>query len=180
MADRIKNIITDKLTVKWAMLTKPDTMFDTVGNHNISVLLTPEFEAQLLSIAKENGCKKINGVYEKDGIKTIKFKSSLYTKKGETKYPCQDASAQFSDVSPWQGDVVRLKLGPAVIAKGASKTMSFYLNGVQLIEKNSPEAAQTVNGFGAVDGGYVGNSVAAPAKPDPKAVVGITDAEIPF
>lgn len=181
MADRIKNIITNNLQVKWSNLLKPDTMFgDASANHNITVVLTPEFEQTLMSIAKENGIKKINGTYEKDGVKTVKFKSKSHIDKGA--YPCQDATGNFTDVVPFGEDVVRLKLAPVVITKGASKSMSFYLNGVQIVQKNNTGEKKT-NGFAPVEGGFVGTHVEAPIANKPteaSPTTGITDDEIPF
>jgi len=114
MPDRIKNIITNTLDVKWSNLLKPDTMFgDGSANHNITVVYTPELETVLMGIAKENGAKKINGLYEKDGVKTIKFKSKTHIDKGA--FPCQDSTGQYTDVVPFGGDTVRLKLAPALM-----------------------------------------------------------------
>jgi len=183
MADRIKNIITNPLDVKWSNLLKPDTMFgDGSANHNITVLLTPELETVLSTIAKENGAKKVNGMYEKDGVKTIKFKSKTHVDKGA--FPCQDSTGNYTDVVPFGGDVVRLKLAPCLVTKGASKSMSFYLNGVQIVKKNSTDPSAKVNGFDAIEGGYVGNHVDRPAKseavPAAQTSPAITDDEIPF
>jgi len=183
-ADKIKSIITAPLTVKWSNLLKPDDKFgEGSANHNITVVLTPEFEAQLMEIARDNGAKVINGTYEKDGVKTIKFKTKSYVDKGV--FPCQDSTGAYTDVVPFGSDIVRLRLGPALITKGPKKSMSFYLNGVQLIQKNAADMPQRVNGFDAVEGGYVGNHVDAPAKSEaaPAAVKSspaITDDEIPF
>jgi hypothetical protein len=184
MPERIKGIITNQLEVKWSNLMKPDVFFgENSANHNITVVLTKELEDQLMAVAKENGVKKISGVYEKDGVRTIKFKSKTHIDKGA--YPCQDSTGNFTDAVPFATDIVRLKLGPAVVAKGASKTMSFYLNGVQIVKKNAEYTAKT-NGFEAIEGGYVGQHVDAPtpksadAKTAPKKPDGIQDDEIPF
>jgi hypothetical protein len=182
MAERIKNIITKVLEVKWSNLIKPDTMFgEGSANHNITVVLTEELEATLMAVAKENGCKKINGIYEKDGLKTVKFKSKSHVDKGA--FPCQDSTGNYTDVVPFGGDTVRIKLAPVVVAKGASKSMSFYLNGVQIVQKNSADPAAKVNGFDAIEGGYVGTHVDRPAKSAATAAQSspaITDSDIPF
>lgn len=185
MADRIKPFITSALEVKWSNLMKPDTFFgENSANHNITVVLSKELEDKLMAVAKENGVKKISGIYEKDGVRTIKFKTKSYVDKGA--FPCQDSTGSFTDVVPFATDIVRLKLGPMVVAKGASKTMSFYLNGVQIVKKNAEYTAK-INGFDAIDGGYVGNHVDAPAKNESstalagsKPAQGIQDDEIPF
>lgn len=183
MAERIKNIITGKLTVMWSNLIKPDSHFgESTANHNITVVLTDELEATLNAVAKEQGVKKINGIMTKDdGTKTIKVKSKTHVDKGA--FPCQDASAQWTTSVPFGGDVVRLKLAPVVLSK-PSKSISFYLNGVQIVEKNSADLGQKTNGFDAVDGGFVGEAAAAPVNkteaPEAQPAVGITDEEIPF
>jgi len=177
-----KSIVTGNLTTMWSNLNKLDTMFSTEGVHNITVLLTPELEASLIAEAKILGVKKINGIYEKDGVRSMKFKTSLYAKKGVTQFPCQDASSNFTDVVPWKGDVVRLRVAPILVTKGATKSVSFFLNGVQIVEKNSVSEAK-VNGFGEVDGGYVGNRVDAPARDMPKTsstAPTIVDEDLPF
>jgi hypothetical protein len=182
MADRIKGIVTGNLEVKWSNLLKPDTAFgDGSANHNITVILDPTLETILSAIAKENGAKKINGIYEKDGVRTIKFKSKSHVERGS--FPCQDSTGNYTDVVPFGTDVVRLRLAPALVTKGSSKSMSFYLNGVQIVQKNSTTNSK-VNGFAPVEGGYVGSHVEAPANKSQATAVsapqGITDDEIPF
>jgi hypothetical protein len=183
-ADKIKPFVTAPLTVKWSNLLKPDDHFgEGSANHNITVVLTSEFEAKLMEIARDNGVKVVNGMYEKDGVKTIKFKSKTHIDKGA--FPCQDSTGAYTDVVPFGADIVRLKLAPIVVTKGPKKSMSFFLNGVQLIQKNAADMPKRVNGFDAVEGGYVGNHVDAPTKSEaaPAAVKSspaITDDEIPF
>ncbi len=177
-----KSITTGNLMTVWSNLNKLDTMFSAEGVHNITVALTPELEAALLAEAKILGVKKVNGIYDKDGVRTMKFKTSLYAKKGVTQFPCQDASANFTDVVPWKGDVVRLRIAPILVTKGATKSASFFLNGVQIVEKNSVSEAK-VNGFGEVDGGYVGNRVDAPVRDMPKTTSTaptVVDEDLPF
>lgn len=183
MPDRIKNIITPVLEVKWSNLMKPDTMFgEGSANHNITVVMDESFETILMNIAKEHGAKKINGIYEKDGVRTVKFKSKTHVSKGA--FPCQDSTGNYTDVVPFGTDTVRLKLAPSLVVKGSVKSMSFYLNGVQLITKNSSDS-QRINGFDAVEGGYVGNHVERPTGKTENATAtvsstAITDEEIPF
>lgn len=182
MPERIKNIITPIVEVKWSNLTKPDTMFgEGSANHNITVLLTPELETILSAIAKEHGAKKVNGFYEKDGIKTVKFKSKSHVDKGS--FPCQDSTGNYTDVVPFGTDTVRLKLAPSLVVKGAAKSMSFYLNGVQIVAKNSTSTSK-VNGFDVVEGGFVGTHVERPSNKseavEVKSSPAITDEDIPF
>lgn len=182
MTDRIKGIITPVMEVKWSNLMKPDVAFgEGSANHNITVILTPELEKILSEIAKDNGAKKINGLYEKDGVKTVKFKSKSYVDKGV--FPCQDSTGNYTDVVPFGTDTVRIKLAPALITKGAVRSMSFYLNGVQIVQKNAKDN-QRVNGFDAVEGGYVGIHVDRPTKSEAsmnaQSSPAITDSEIPF
>ena len=181
MADKIKNIITPVLTVKWSNLIKPD---DMSGAHDVTVILTPELEALMQDAAKAAGIKKINGIKEKDGVRTAKFKSKLYVSKGN--FPCQDSTGGYTSVVPFGGDEVRLRVGPAVVSVGAAsnKSMSFFLNGVQIIGKNSTTSTR-VNGFEPVADGFVGERVDAPVRDSATAttapaVPAVTDDEVPF
>ena len=58
---------------------------------------------------------------------------------------------------PFGGDRVKLRLSPAVLTRDQS--LSFYLNGVQIIEKNVMDAG----GFEPTDG-FDGSDFVAPVK----------------
>jgi len=151
---KMPQFVTEIVEVKWSNLLKPDTAFgEASANHNITILLDKTLEKKLAELLKQSGAKKINGIMEKDGVKTFKAKSRMYVEQG--KFPCVDSAAQETDAVPFGGDKVRLKLAPAVVARDNS--LSVYLNGIQIVEKNANNiTGSTGGGFSAIDGGYVG------------------------
>lgn len=171
---KMPQFVTEVLEVKWSNLLKPDTAFgEASANHNITVILDKNLEKQLADMLKKSGAKKINGIMEKDGVKTLKAKSRVYVEQG--KFPCVDSAAQETDAVPFGGDKVRLKLAPAVVARDNS--LSVYLNGIQIVEKNANNmTGSTGGGFSAVDGGFVG---AAATKSAPE-VEETEDEDLPF
>jgi hypothetical protein len=171
---KMPQFVTEVVEVKWSNLLKPDTAFgEASANHNITILLDKTLEKKLAELLKQSGAKKINGIMEKDGVKTFKAKSRMYVEQG--KFPCVDSAAQETDAVPFGGDKVRLKLAPAVVARDNS--LSVYLNGIQIVEKNANNmTGSTGGGFSAVDGGYVG---AATTKSAPE-VEETEDEDLPF
>jgi hypothetical protein len=171
---KIPQFVTEVVEVKWSNLLKPDTAFgEASANHNITILLDKTLEKKLAELLKQSGAKKINGIMEKDGVKTFKAKSRMYVEQG--KFPCVDSAAQETDSVPFGGDKVRLKLAPAVVARDNS--LSVYLNGIQIVEKNANNVTgSTGGGFSAVDGGFVGTSA---TKSAPK-VEETEDEDLPF
>ncbi len=153
---KMPQFVTEVVEVKWSNLLKPDTAFgEASANHNITILLDKTLEKKLSELLKQSGAKKINGIMEKDGVKTFKAKSRMYVEQG--KFPCVDSAAQETDAVPFGRDKVRLKLAPAVVARDNS--LSVYLNGIQIIEKNANNiTGSTGGGFSAIDGGFVGTS----------------------
>lgn len=165
---KLPGFITEVLDCKWSNLLKPDTAFgDGSANHNITVVLTEGLQTSLDKILKQSGAKKINGIYAKEGVTYLKTKSRLHVEAG--KFPCVDAKATSVDVVPFGGDKVKLMLAPAVVSRDNS--LSLYLNGIQIIEKNSGTFS---TGFTVVDGGFT-----APAKAQ-ATVETVEDDELPF
>jgi hypothetical protein len=166
---KLPEMITETLEVKWSNLLKPDTAFgEASANHNITVLLDKNLEKQLAEVLKKSGAKKINGIYEKEGVKTLKAKSRVHIENG--KFPCVDSAANPTDVVAFGGDKVRLRLVPAVVSRDNS--LSLYLNGIQIVEKNTNGGGA---GFSAVDGGFVGA-----AKTSAPVVEESEDDDLPF
>ncbi len=155
--------VTEKLTLGFSTLHKPDDKFgEDSANFNVSVDITPELQAQVKAAVQQTGAKKVNGVWENDeGVKRIKFKNRIMVKNGATKFPCVDSQNKPTDVTAASGDVVRLLLSPCLIKRDNS--MSIYLDGVQIIEKNSTFGGGAGGGFDVVEGGYTAD--AAPAAP---------------
>jgi len=157
---KFPDIVTSTLEVKWSNLLKPDNAFgEATANHNITVVMDKNLEKTLMEMLKKSGAKKINGIYEKDGVKTFKAKSRVHIEAG--KFPCVDSAAQATDAVAFGGDKVRLRLAPAVVARDNS--LSLYLNGIQIVEKNSNNVTGG-SGFDAVDGGFVGTAASSAPK----------------
>ena len=87
-------------------------------------------------------------------------------------FPCRDAGAERTDAVPYGGDKVRLRLAPAVLTRDNS--MSVYLNGVQIIEKN---AGDFDGGTFDVTDGFDGSNFKAP---EPASSDGGQDDDLPF
>lgn len=154
-----KAFISDKVEVVWSHLHKPDTKFGN-PNHNITVKLTDELQACIQEVAKTAGftnITKINGIGERDEHgKVLKVKNSQYIKDnpGASSYPCVDGNAKSTEAVPFGGDVVKLKLVPCCLDRDGS--LSLYLDGCQIIEKNEREA--NGGGFSAEEGAYDGSA----------------------
>ena len=151
MTTKIDAFTTDTLEVQWSHLHQPDDKFGAdSANHNISVLVDKKLQKTLDKLLKESGATKINGMRtDDDGRVILKAKSKTLVKKGEKTFPCRDASAAKTDSLPFGGDTVRLRLAPAVLTRDGS--MSLYLNGCQIIDKQSAEYAST-GGFEVTEG----------------------------
>jgi hypothetical protein len=141
------------LETKWSNLLKPDVAFgESSANHNITVVVDAELQKTLDTILKTSGAKKINGLREVDNVVTFKAKSKVHVDSG--KFPCVDSLGQPTDIVPFGGDKVRLKLAPMVLTRDNS--LSIYLNGIQVVEKNTTFTKGS--DFAAVEGGFVGQS----------------------
>ncbi len=181
----MSKFITDKLTVSFAYLNKPDDKFgEDTANFNVTVTLTPELQDQVKAAVKATGAKKVNGVWENDeGVKQIKFKNRILVKDGARAFPCVDSQNQATTMTASSGDVVRLLLAPCLIKRDNS--MSIYLDGVQIIEKNSTFGGGGT-GFDVVEGGYVDDGSASPmpadipATEDEPVVTAEDDDDLPF
>jgi hypothetical protein len=152
MTTKIDAFTTDTLTVQWSHLHQPDDKFGAdSANHNISVMVDAKLQKKLDQLMKESGASKMNGMRtDNEGNTILKAKSKTLVKKGEKTFPCRDASAAKTDALPFGGDKVRLRLAPALLTRDNS--MSLYLNGVQIIEKNSTGGGDYSSGFEATDG----------------------------
>ena len=158
MANKIKQFVTDTVEVVYGHLHRPDNKFGAdSANHNITVKVDSELQDKLEQIQKESGATKINGLRtDDDGNTLLKVKSKIFVKKGVETFPCRDALSNETKATPFGGDKVRLRLNPTVLDRDNS--MSLYLNGVQIIEKNATDSG----GFSAVEGGFDGSEYEPP------------------
>lgn len=168
---RIPQFITPTVETKWSNLLKPDVAFgEGSANHNITVVVDPEFKKVLDAVLKNSGAKKLNGLREADGVTTFKAKSKVHVDAGV--FPCVDSLGQATDTVPFGGDKVRLKLAPMVLTRDNS--LSIYLNGIQVIEKNS---VTKDNSFTPVEGGFVRSGVPTRDVTEPEDQ---EDSDLPF
>lgn len=153
----MKAFITDTLNVKWGHLHRPDDKFGAdSSNHNVTVIVDKNLQKVLDTLKKESGADKINGMrVDDDGDTLLKVKTKTFVKKGEDIFPCRDAQAEPTTATPFGGDKVRLRLNPMVLDRDNS--LSIYLNGCQIIEKN----ASDTGGFEPTDG-FVASDYTAP------------------
>jgi hypothetical protein len=156
----MSKFVTDRLTVNYAYLNKPDDKFGAdTANFNVTVPLEASLAESIKEAVAQTGAKKVNGVYEKDGQKFIKFKNRILVRDGARSFPCVDSQNNPTTATASSGDVVRLLVSPSLIKRDNS--LSIYLDGVQIIEKNSTFGGGGA-GFDAVEGGFTGD--AAPAQ----------------
>lgn len=163
---------TSSVKVSWANIADPDEYRGTV-KHQIQVIVDDECMAIIKKAA--NG-SKVNGMREDaEGNIILKAKSTVYTKEGETRFGrVFDANGKETDVNPYRGDTVRLRLSPFSLENG---TVSFFLNAVQIVEKIEYTSAGGGSGFDAVEGGFTAEAAA----PAPEADVAGEDADdLPF
>ena len=143
-----KTFVTDELEVKWSHLHKPDVFFGTPGDHNISVVITPELKKEMDAWKKSSGAKKINGQTQtEDGTDILKAKSKTYTAGENTKtsFPCVDAGAKETEDTPFGGDTVKLMIAPRL--NDRDNSMSLWLSGCQIVKSGG-----RTTGFVPVDG----------------------------
>ncbi len=151
MTTKISPFTTHTMDVVWSHLHAHDTKFgEDSANHSITVLVDKELQKKLDEVVKETGATKINGMrVDDEGRTLLKAKSKTMVKKGLKVFPCRDAAAERTEAVPFGGDKVRLRLAPAVLTRDGS--LSVYLNGVQIIEKNSGGLGDN-GGFEATSG----------------------------
>jgi len=159
MTAKMKQFVTETLEVVYGHLHRPDDKFGAdSANHNITVIVDKDFQVVLDNLEKESGATKINGMrVDDDGRTLLKVKSKIFVKKGDQTFPCRDANSIKTEATPFGGDKVRLRLNPTILERDNS--MSIYLNGCQIVEKN----ALDTGGFDTVEDGFDGSTWTAPA-----------------
>ena len=176
---RIENV-----NVVWANLRKPDE-FRGSKKHDISVVITPEQQAEMLKLTNGGDIAGIRTGDQGDII--LKAKTTVFTKQGlESFDKIFDCEPKQIDSIIGRGDRVNLNVS---IYNFDANRYTVLLNGVQLIEKN-PEFASAGSGngtgFGAVDGGFTGTAApaadeaSAPAEGTSPAEAGGATEELPF
>ena len=150
---------THTVDVVWSHLHAPDDKFGAdSSNHNITILVDESLQKELDSVIKTTGATKINGMrVDDEGRSLLKVKSKAFVKKEVHTFPCRDAQSNRTDAVPFGGDKVRLRLSPAVLTRDQS--LSFYLNGCQIIEKQMMDTG----GFEPTEG-FDGSTFTPPVK----------------
>lgn len=138
-----KTFITGNLEVRWSHLSAPDEKFGN-PNHSITVKITPELKSILDKELMSLGGKKINGLKED----LIKFKNTLKIKEGVRSFPITGSDASPSEQIPMSSDIVRLRVTPSLLSRDDS--VSFYLEAVQLVQKNFSGTSSNQEGFAPV------------------------------
>lgn len=170
--NKIATFTTDTLEVKWAHLHAPDDKFGAdSANHNITIVVDETLQSRLDEMVKSSSATRINGLRtDEEGTTLLKVKSKAFVKKNVHTFPCRDAAAKRTDAVPFGGDQVKLRLSPTKLDRDDS--LSIYLNGVQIIQKE----VRDTGGFEPTDG-FDGESFIPPIEDNtetPKAD------EIPF
>jgi hypothetical protein len=169
------------LEVKWANIAEADEYAGS-RNHQIVVWLDgPDgeaFAAQLRELAGPDAHINGQSIQRDTNRPFAKFKSTVFTKDGP------DQSDRFgrvygpdgkpTELNPYAGDTVKLRLSGPAAARNRPDAVSFYLNAVQIVSKKEREDAG--GPFGEVEG------YEAPAEAPAAAPVAdsIDSGDIPF
>ena len=157
--DKPATFTTETVDVVWSHLHAPDDKFGAdSSNHNITIIVDKGLQKSLDSVVKDTGASKINGMrVDDEGRTLLKVKSKSFVKKDIKVFPCRDAKANETTAVPFGGDRVKLRLSPAVLTRDQS--LSFYLSGVQIIEKKE---FTNSGGFEPTEG-FDGSTFTAPS-----------------
>jgi len=150
---------TEASTVRWSHLMRPDDKFGN-PHHSVTVIVTPDIQNQLDAAVASLGGTKINGLKTENdtGDTLIRFKNVLKAREGITTFPILDCDDQETNTIPFATDKVRVKVTPALISRDDS--VSFYMDRIQLVERNWQPSGETSGGMGVIDGGFVGTTTA--------------------
>tara|TARA_R100000742_G_C4276516_1_gene97652 strand:- start:150 stop:677 length:528 start_codon:yes stop_codon:yes gene_type:complete len=174
--DKIPAFTTETVNVVWSHLHAPDDKFgEDSANHNITIEVDDDLAAVLDGIKAKANATKINGMrVDDEGRNLLKVKSKAFVKKNVHTFPCRDAETKRTDAVPFGGDTVRLRLSPAVLSRDNS--LSFYLNGCQIITKE----VRDTGGFEATDGFSGGDYIPPTEQPVTSGGDGEGNSDIPF
>ncbi len=156
-----------ELEVKWANIAEPDEYAGS-KNHQVVVWLDgPDGEAfakQLTDLAGEGAHINGQSVQRDTGRPFAKFKSTVFTKDGPDQADrfgrVYGPDGKETELNPYAGDTVKLRLSGPAPARNRPDAVSFYLNAVQIVSKKAREDAG--GPFGEV-AGYVAPEAPAEA-----------------
>ena len=176
---------TPPVEVKWANIAEPDDYAGSL-NHQVVVWLDgPDGEALLNQIKELAGPEAhINGMGVQQGSNRpfMKFKSTVFTKEGETRFGrVFGADGKDTELNPYAGDIVKLRLSGPSQARNRPDAVSFFLNAVQVWEKKERDGGS--GPFGA-NPDYVSEDPGFDAAPAPSvtptAPAAEDNSDIPF
>jgi len=140
---------------------KPDDKFGN-PHHSVTIIVDAELQGQLDSAMQELNGNKINGLKTdtETGQKLIRFKNVLKAREGISQFPVLDSEDKLTDTIPFGTDKVRVKVTPSLIERDGS--VSFYMDKIQLVERNYEGGSGSDGGMGKVEGGYVATEETTP------------------
>ncbi len=143
-----------KLTgkVNWAVLDKPDPgpTMTPKPNHQITMVVSPEMEAELASMCKEIGNNKgVHGIKTKtDGTNVLTAKSYKYTKDNIQKFGSIGYDDTVANPQPVRrGDTVTITVSPGVLT--TNNKVALYLKHVEVHEQPDRTTTQVDSGTSA-------------------------------
>ena len=150
MSDKknIVNIRTAPVVIKYSHITTPDTAFGG-SDYKITVIATPELEAQLNAIAEKFKIDSPRFVKEKNGERLVQFKTKFAVDKLKTAPGVEARNPGFA----WSGDTVRIA-GQAVEynAPTIGHGMSLRFNGVYLEAVDTSKSKGSGDPFADLEG----------------------------
>ena len=124
------------LEAVWSHLAKPDLEYKS--GHSVTVKRTKALNEYIKQVQAQSGVDKVNGMKTtKDGDDVMKFGTKIFSNDGVERFPnVFDLNCQrISDV-PFGGDKVNLVVKPKVWDMNNEKSISMYLQEVQVVESS--------------------------------------------
>ncbi len=144
MNQQSKKVRFDKAVVIFANLDSPDTFFGDPGAHKVTVAVDGVIQKKIDDAHGELGGEgKIAGYkVDEDKGTTMTFKTSIYAKDGIKKFPRQFARNKMPlESQPERNDVININTVAKQTSVNKAKYTTFYLDAIQLVERNSVDDA---------------------------------------
>jgi len=122
----------------------PDTFFGDPGTHKVTVAVDGVIQKKIDDAHGELGGEgKIAGYkVDEDKGTTMTFKTSVYTKDNVKKFPRQfNRNKMPLESQPERNDVINIITVAKQTSVNKAKYTTFYLDAIQLVEKNSVDDA---------------------------------------
>lgn len=172
MTDRpTENIKTGDLVVKYSHVSKPDTKFNAEGEYKITVEFDADLAKKLEKLAKDWKVDQKTFIKERDGEKTITFKSKYQPKM----FTADNVDARTPGFC-WRGDTVNINSVCYPVEVMGKTYLSMKFNAVLLKSLSTEVSTTTVNPFGT--GNAVESTAVAETEQPDEPTVASTD--VPF